>query len=230
MKIFSRLNMSQPDNGPRKFSIELTMSGLVSIAVVVVLGVAWVFILGVLVGRGYKPEKAVPELAQILPTTESPESVGSAASPEVLKPEELGFMESLRDKGDVDGPAVGQAPTGTSTAQNAPIPAPVAPQSVPIQAAQAPLPESPTIEDARPEFERFAITYQVASFYEKSRADTYLSQIAKKGVTGRIENAQVNGKPVYRILVSLSGDMTEIQGKLDAIGVKKPMQRKKTKL
>ncbi|WP_027186119.1 SPOR domain-containing protein [Desulfovibrio inopinatus] len=229
MKIFSRLNMSQPDNGPRKFSIELTMSGLVSIAVVVVLGVAWVFILGVLVGRGYKPEKAVPELAQILPTTESSESLGSASSPEVLKPEELGFMESLRDKGDVDGPAVSQAPAVALTPEPA-KPLVVKPKPTPTPAPRVEEPRKPAVVETPVQDERYSITYQVASFYEKNRANTFLSQISKKGVTGRIENAQVKGKPVFRIIVTLSGSMSDIEAKLDAIGVKKPMQRKKTKL
>jgi len=97
MKLLSKFNVSN-DGGPRKFSFELTMSGLVSLGIVLVLGISWVFILGILVGRGYKPEEAVPELAKIMPSTETPASLDSAEPPTVLRPEELRFMEDLQAK------------------------------------------------------------------------------------------------------------------------------------
>ena len=69
MKVVDRFNVSKPPEGPRKFSFEFTGPGLISVVVVGVLGIVWVFILGVLVGRGYKPENAVPQVAQIMPST-----------------------------------------------------------------------------------------------------------------------------------------------------------------
>jgi|GEM_PF-761167 len=97
MKLLSKFNVSN-DGGPRKFSFELTMSGLVSLGIVLVLGVSWVFILGILVGRGYRPEEAVPELAQIMPSTENSATLESSQPPTVLRPEELQFMEDLQSK------------------------------------------------------------------------------------------------------------------------------------
>ncbi len=97
MKLLSKFNVSN-DGGPRKFSFELTMSGLVSLGIVLVLGISWVFILGILVGRGYRPEEAVPELAQIMPSSETPATLESSPPPTVLRPEELQFMEDLQHK------------------------------------------------------------------------------------------------------------------------------------
>lgn len=97
MKLLSKFNVSN-DGGPKKFSFELTMSGLVSLGIVLVLGISWVFILGILVGRGYRPEEAVPELAQIMPSAETPTALESSQPPTVLKPEELQFMEDLQNK------------------------------------------------------------------------------------------------------------------------------------
>ena len=71
MKLLSRLNATRENGGPRKFTFEISMSGVVSVGIVVVLGMCWVFILGILVGRGYKPETAVPQIAQMMPTTEA---------------------------------------------------------------------------------------------------------------------------------------------------------------
>ncbi len=98
MKIFNKINTSS-DGGPRRFAIELTTAKIVSVGIVMVLGISWVFILGILVGRGYRPEEAVPELAQIMPATESPATLESATPPTVLKPEELQFMEDLQGQG-----------------------------------------------------------------------------------------------------------------------------------
>jgi hypothetical protein len=113
MKILNKVNVSRDNNGPRKFSLELTTSGVISIAIVALLGMCWAFILGILLGRGYRPENAVPPLANIMPTTEAKapdETVG--APPKVLKPEELQFMEGLQDK-DKDGAVVADsAPKG----------------------------------------------------------------------------------------------------------------------
>ncbi|MEF3698791.1 MAG: SPOR domain-containing protein, partial [Desulfolutivibrio sp.] len=97
MKLLSKFNVSN-EGGPRKFSFELTMSGLVSLGIVLVLGISWVFILGILVGRGYRPEEAVPELAQIMPSTETSSTLDNAQPPTVLRPEELQFMEDLQNK------------------------------------------------------------------------------------------------------------------------------------
>lgn len=101
MKLLNRFNVSrETKNGPRKFSIEMTMSGVVSLAVVVLLGMCWVFILGILLGRGYRPEKAVPQLEHMLPTTEPSQLPDETpnAEPKVLKPEDLTFMDHDQPK------------------------------------------------------------------------------------------------------------------------------------
>ncbi len=98
MKLFNKINASN-DGGPRRFTLELTTAKIVSVGIVVVLGISWVFILGILVGRGYRPEEAVPELAQIMPAPETPTTLDGSEPPTVLKPEELHFMEDLQGQG-----------------------------------------------------------------------------------------------------------------------------------
>ena len=72
MKVIERFNVSKPPEGPRTFTFQLSGAGLASVVVVGALCLVWVFILGVLVGRGYKPEAAVPELAQMMPSAPAP--------------------------------------------------------------------------------------------------------------------------------------------------------------
>ena len=100
MKVLERMKAQKSqDEGPRKFVKEFTVSSLVSYGVVAVLGIIWVFILGVLVGRGYKPENAVPQVAQIMPTAQpQSQQAENKEQPQVLKPEELAFMDSLQGK------------------------------------------------------------------------------------------------------------------------------------
>lgn len=165
MKLLSRFNVSRDKDGPRRFSFEISMSGIISIGIVVVLGMCWVFILGILVGRGYRPEAAVPQIAQMMPTTEATQPGNStpAATPTVLKPEELQFMENGGGKdGEVvtdstqKGPADGKsgAPKGHDLPDtHAPVPmgsaaavpaipavAKPAPAQAPVTAAKAPAP------------------------------------------------------------------------------------------
>ena len=75
--------MSQSSSGssPRKgealskrsYTLRLTFSTLVTASILLCIGIGWAFVLGVMVGRGYNPEKKVPQLARLLPSEESPE-------------------------------------------------------------------------------------------------------------------------------------------------------------
>ncbi len=98
MKVVDRFNVSKPPEGPRKFTFEFSGPGLISVVVVAVLGIVWVFILGVLVGRGYKPEEAVPQVAQIMPAPAPAAQADSKEPPTVLKPEQLEFQDTLQGK------------------------------------------------------------------------------------------------------------------------------------
>ncbi|MFZ5425976.1 MAG: SPOR domain-containing protein [Thermodesulfobacteriota bacterium] len=98
MKVMDRFNVSKPPEGPRKFTFEFSGPGLVSVVVVAVLGIVWVFILGVLVGRGYKPEEAVPQVAQIMPAPAPSAQAESKEPPTVLKPEQLEFQDTLQGR------------------------------------------------------------------------------------------------------------------------------------
>ncbi|WP_243359070.1 SPOR domain-containing protein [Fundidesulfovibrio terrae] len=132
MKVVDRFNVSKQPDGPRKFTFEFTGPGLVSVVVVAVLGIVWVFILGVLVGRGYKPENAVPQVAQIMPSAPAPAQPENTETPTVLKPEELHFQDTLQ----------GRKPVDTVTVDSAKKPgedkAPAA-QAAPPQGGAAPL-------------------------------------------------------------------------------------------
>lgn len=162
MKLLSRFNVSKDSGGPRKFSFEISMSGVISVGIVVVLGMCWVFILGILVGRGYKPETAVPQIAQMMPTTEAaqPDGAASTTPPTVLKPEELQFMEGLhegKEAGEVvtdstqKSPADGKKAEAKATPMgSAQAPTAIPPHPTPVAAAAPVKPAPATKTPAKP--------------------------------------------------------------------------------
>lgn len=83
----------------RRYKLELSMIGWIATVAVLLIGVTWVFIFGVLVGRGYRPEQTVPELSRIMPSDKKEQAAGT--DNEVLKAEELQFYDSLKE----DSPA-----------------------------------------------------------------------------------------------------------------------------
>ncbi len=139
MKVVDRFNVSKSPEGPRKFTFEFTGPGLISIVVVTILGIVWVFILGVLMGRGYKPETAVPQLGQIMPSASAPAQPEGGEQPTALKPEELHFMDSLQGKKSPEpAPAESTNRPVTSTENTTPV-APIT-TSV-LEKSPAPLPK-----------------------------------------------------------------------------------------
>lgn len=253
MKLLNRLSVTQERGGPRKFSFEMSMSGLISVGIVVVLGMCWVFILGILVGRGYRPEAAVPQIAQMMPTTETAQPGGAAPAepPKVLKPEELQFMEGLQGK---DGtvvtdstqksPADGKKTTGPQghdlpDAKVAPMGAATAATSIPapppVPPAARVVPPAPTRIKAEPakakaeraadkkETSRFTASYQVASFKTKEQADNMIKELSRKGLSASIREGSAGNRKLFRVDVRLKGTESEIAAELKRTGEKGPI-------
>ena len=71
----------------RKYTISLSFSGLITSGIITIIAIGWIFAFGVIVGRGYNPEKKMPELARLLPPPEGQDAPKEAKG--ILKPEEL---------------------------------------------------------------------------------------------------------------------------------------------
>ena len=78
----------------RKYTISLSFSGLITSGIITIIAIGWIFAFGVIVGRGYNPEKKMPELARLLPPPEGQDAPKEAKG--ILKPEELTFMTDLK--------------------------------------------------------------------------------------------------------------------------------------
>lgn len=237
MKLLSRLNATRENGGPRKFTFEISMSGVVSVGIVVVLGMCWVFILGILVGRGYKPETAVPQIAQMMPTTEAKLPDGEAkAPPSVLKPEDLQFMEDVHNQLGADTadappaktPADPKKPAAPAKPHDQTEVRPVGGAAAPRAAAVVPPPakpaEAPRV-DPKSTFDkkagtRYTATYQVASFPGKAQAETHVKDLAKRGLTASVREAKSGNSVVFRVTVQFKGSDAEISDSLKKSGEK----------
>ncbi len=87
------------DGGRRKgvYTINVTLPSLISAGIVAIIGFGWVFVLGVIVGRGYNPEERLG-IDRIMPKPAVNASQPTPMPGGVFKPEELQFMDSLRAK------------------------------------------------------------------------------------------------------------------------------------
>ncbi|WP_430735067.1 SPOR domain-containing protein [Halodesulfovibrio aestuarii] len=86
---FAPITSKDKDTGKKLFTFSLRLPELIGLNVIILVGFVWVFIFGLLVGRGYQPEEAVPELKHLMPSqqqvAESPlmpieQNIGSETS------------------------------------------------------------------------------------------------------------------------------------------------------
>jgi len=233
-------------NAPRSVTVHLSLGKATALSVLAVFVVAWAFALGIVVGRGYKPEQAVPEIARIMPM---PQAAPKPTPQGVLRPEELSYLDTLSKPPEntakaAERPAKRPAPqaekpaekTITPTQQQAqaqtpaqqPTPAPQsAPASAPKPAAPAPVPPQQESQ------ERFTYIYQVASFSDQAQAKALSERIKVLGLSASTEASEINGRTWHRVLVRFIGTAEETHGmreKLATLGLSQIIMRSKTPL
>lgn len=214
----------------KRFSFTLGLSGFLSLAILVVIGMAWSFILGVFVGRGHQPEKVAQEMAaQILPEdfpllTEKNE--------EVLKSEELEFFDKLKQ-----GPGTAAERLAVKPPEEKKIPPKPASKNETVATALAevakkatPLPANATINDKNA---IFIFNYQVAALPTKEMAQAYQKQLEGGGFKSSLVAASHEGKNWYRVYVHHQGTVDStgaLKEKLKGIGITSILLRSRTPL
>ncbi len=219
----------------KKFVFQLGLSGFLSLGVLIVIGMAWSFILGVIVGRGYQPEKMALEAAQQILPEDFP--LLTEKNEEVLKAEELEFFDKLKQD-----PAQSAAPESK--------PAPVKPTPPPAKAQEgaAKKQDQPKATAAKPaeqpasavpadlaasKEEVFVFNYQVAALPSMEQAQTFLKQIGPGGFKTSIVTATHEGKTWYRVYVHHQGTVDSaktLKDKLKGSGINSILLRSRTPL
>ncbi|SFL65156.1 Sporulation related domain-containing protein [Desulfomicrobium norvegicum] len=206
--MITRKSSTTKKKDKNKLSFQLGLSGFLSLAVLVVIGMAWSFILGVIVGRGYQPEKMAMEMAQKVLPEDFP--LLTEKNEEVLKGEELEFFDKLKQ-----GPtSVAPAPAPQAKAPTPPQPKPQAaaaskPEQSPIdaalQSAAAVAGQSPATAAKPAKEEVFVFNYQVAALASMEQAQTFLKKLDPAKFKTSVVTATHEGKTWYRVYVHHQG-------------------------
>ncbi|MFO7802135.1 MAG: SPOR domain-containing protein [Desulfovermiculus sp.] len=185
----------------KSIQFQLTWSGLISWGVFAFVVVAWAFILGVLVGRGYQPETFLPLVSEYMPGDAQPKEGDQSAQNPVFSAQELGFFESLQQE-------------ATSEAQE------------PVRAQPQDKPEEKSNTGALATNDRkdYVYEYQVGAFKRRSQAEALQKGLADRGFTADVVRSTVQGADWYRVLVHYTGQASDVEAftsRLRQAGVKK---------
>ena len=244
------IKIKEPGSTGRTYSFSCTFAGLAALATAATLALSLFFVLGVLVGRGHRPESAIPPIERIMPT-EGAAGPGSAG--EILKPEELTYSEQLSKKGpeaqpskpidevERKAPEKSKAPEKIKTEDKAKAKAAEqATATAKVEALAAaktgarPEGKSAVKADGKDEDTQvYDYIYQAASFPDEGQAASFLKRVKAAGLKAGIENGTANGKAWYRVVVFFRGTPAATRGlkeKLGGLGVPKPLMRAKTPL
>lgn len=218
--------MSNNETTARVITIRLRVPALIVAAVLLVGGLIWSFVLGIMVGRGQINE----ELARMMPESRQEANAQDetdkalAEIEDLIKAEDLKFQESLRQNQQegISAPA----PVGSGTAAGTATQSPSRPQRPDAaeaaalaeaarrdsgQSASAPAVQAPTGG------QQYQYLYQVASFNKEEQAKDMQGRLQAKGFESRIETTSVNGQPRFRVLISFRGNsetVTQMQNLL----------------
>ena len=242
------IRLKDPSTSGRQYSFTLGFGGMAVLVTGLTLALCLFFVLGVLVGRGHRPETAVPVVAGIMPK----ESVAKPA-PEVLKAEELSYPEQLAKKHEGPAPArpidkvERKAPEKADKkpeAKHEAKPDPKAAEKKPADKAAEKLADKKAADKAAakpadkkpeqkpdPDSRRYDYAYQAATFPDQESAKGFLKRVKGLGYKGDIETGETGGKSWHRVVVFFQGTPTDTRGlkeKLSTLGAQKLVMRSKT--
>ena len=212
----------------RVYTLNLAFSTLLTTVIVVLIGVSWVFMFGVIVGRGYNPDAKLQEVTgRVLRNRQAP--VVQEPPQAILKPEDLSFGAALRDKPLHNGTAtVGLTAAHTSESQrNTTVADGVVENSTAVQTAPHPAQLVPQDAPAA----RFDFVYQVAAFRDAAQADRLRERLEGDGVRTALEKSPTkDGRSLYKVLAMRRGtaeDDMQLLGVLERFKLGPPMLRSK---
>lgn len=207
----------------RTFTLEVSLSALVTAVVVAVVALGWVFAFGVIVGRGYSPASSMPELAKLMPQSGGGHENATSAAPDILRAEDLTFMTDLKQK-----PGVPSQPTRMSSGTDAgTMPATgaasAAARNATADAANATARASAKVLQ-QPEA-LFDFVVQIVAYKNSNQADTLRERLEGEGMRTRMTVEKgPNGKARwYRVQVILRGtdaDVDAAKVRLADLGMK----------
>lgn len=213
------------ESGRRKFIITLSPAGMAGLGAVCLFSFVWVFVFGLLVGRGFQPEEAIPELKRFMPTagprTESNASMAALSSVSetnatggIIKPEELKFYDQLKTEA---------APAPKRTPVPQPKPATVAQAQPPARIVEQiqPAPQPSATPPLPPKLAK-----QVAAVPPSAPVNDSVSSLAEQITAGaKGNNDGAEDSTVYNYVYQVAafrerGAAESLKSRIEAAGLK----------
>lgn len=179
-------------------TVRLRIPALVLMAVILVGGLVWAFVLGVMVGRGQIND----QLEALRPQAQNEVADKTADEIEsLIKAEDLKYQESLRQN---QTPAALAEAARNDSAQSRPPVQPPVPQQTqqPAQASSA---------------QKYNYLYQVASYAKEDQAKEMQAKLKAKGVDAQVETKVIQNTSMFRVLISFQGDESSVQSMQDML-------------
>ena len=230
-----KIKVRKPLVQAKTFTFTLSLPGLISAVGSGILALTFFFVMGILIGRGYRPEADVPRLEEMMPTKEhgqlnedQPEAQG------ILRAEELGYPDRLKASPDqVMGDSLNE-PLSKAAPEKKPAPKPetapaAKPEAPPAPAAQA-APEAPPAAQAAPGEPVYDYVYQVASFRKAEMAESLVAQLRGAGLSAAVAPGDVQGSTWHRVQVRHHGTPAStdaMKSVLAKFGINKTMLKSK---
>jgi Cell division protein len=219
----------------KKITVTLTLpqtifGGLFSLFILI-----WVFIFGVMLGRGHNPEEVVPPLAEMMPSKKAPVVILDEDSlDEVLQPRDLKYHDTLKSKEPMEKPRT--APQQAARTQPARQPgqqqsqqtAKPQPAAKPQQAQ--PKPAAPAQKGDKDQTV-YNYVYQVAAVNNSAGAQSLQKKLQGSGLSASVLKSESSGKTWYRVMVAYKGrpeDTNILREKLATHGIPAIILREKT--
>ncbi len=198
----SSLPKKRSEAGKHTFTLELSVAGCVTAVIVTAIALGWVFVFGMIVGRGQNPENQMPELAQLLP-----EETPKKAPEDILQAEELTFMTDLRKP----DPATVDTKNDTEPQTQAASP-PVQAASSPQTQAKAPVAEEKPAETVQKPIVYDAV-FQLAAYKKSEQADTLREKLEGDNLRTRLIMDRADNGTVswYKVQVRFRGSDDAIE-------------------
>ncbi|MEG2139695.1 MAG: SPOR domain-containing protein [Bilophila sp.] len=198
----------------RKYTLSLSFSGLITSGIIMIIAVGWVFAFGVIVGRGYNPEKKLPELASLLPPPKG-EVVEEPQHP-ILKAEELTFMKDLKQPGTTTAKVEAKPAAPVASAAPATVKKPEATPPKPVEVK-----------------ERFNFVFQAVAYKNRDQAQSLRTKMEGEGLRTRLTiEKDGKGRPKwFRVQVLVRGtdaDAATVKQTLASMGLKDATLASKT--
>ncbi|OEU71623.1 MAG: sporulation protein [Desulfovibrio sp. S3730MH75] len=224
----------------KTYTFTFTLPEAIGLCAGCVVALCAFFVLGILLGRGYQPEKDVPELAMMMPNQSS--NASGKVKGGILKPEELLYMDSLKIKpisgARTDEKVAEKKPTAKSKAaadkakKKATAKTAVTESAKPAVTTKDTDPE-PLVEMDNPDEVGppvYNYLYQAASFGSEEKAEEFKSKLLADELDASVEAGKSGTKTWYRVFVRHLGSAESTQSMravLAKYGIKKPLLKSK---